>query len=654
MKQRMFDSLFSPIQIGPVTLRNRIVMAPLETNLATTQGEINDAVLAFYGERAKSGPGLILTEGAYVHIAGRARLNQFSIANDRLVPGMKKLVDIVHSHGSKIAAQLAHAGRQTSFSASGQQPLAPSPVPCSCIVCHEVPRELTSAEIAQLIGLFGEAARRAKQAGFDAVEIHGAHGYLIHSFFSPHTNKRQDEYGGNIEARMRLPLEVLERVRESVGPNFPILYRMSAVEFLEDGVQIDQAQVLARALEQRGIDALDVSAGIYESGGICPYMDYPRGHLTQYAGQIKEVARIPVITVGGINDPALADEALQQGLADLVAFGRAFFADPQWPSKASAGQYDEITRCLRCNVCLERLFVQESVVCVVNPALGNERHYRIERSAKRKTVLIIGGGLAGMAAARTCALRGHKAVLYEKDCELGGQALLASKIKHKREFALSVDSLEKQVRRADVDLRLGCNVDMSTVDEMQPDIVILATGATAEVPNVPGTDLLQSVTTFDILREREHVGNRVFVAGAGLIGAETAIFLAEKGKTVTISSWGGTEDIAKGATSSAQYSILSDFSKYGVNVATNASLKEVSAGRVILHDLDPRTRTNIGSETIVENVDTVVFAYDLVPARELYSPLREAGYLVHTIGDCVSPRSALDAIHEGYQVALRI
>ncbi|MDD5082657.1 MAG: FAD-dependent oxidoreductase, partial [Dehalococcoidales bacterium] len=417
------NRLLSPGTIGCLKLRNRIVLPPMVRSYATPDGMVTRKMVDHYAARAKGGVGMVMIEATSVHPSGKGWHQGVVIDHDKYIPGLNDLTEAVKSWGSRIAVQLHHAGRQTSSVITGMPIVAPSTVPCR--VMGGLPRELTTAEVGELVEAFAQAARRAKAAGFDAVEVHGAHGYLVGQFFSPNTNRRTDKYGGDVNGRTTFAVEIIRRTRELVGPNFPIIVRMNATDLVAGGLELDESQQIARILQAAGADALNISVGTYEARlnpdngsamGIAA-MYVPRGHLVAYAAQIKSQVKIPVITVGSIT-PAMGEEILKQGKADFIAMGRQLLADPELPNKLMRNDPASIRPCIRCNeFCSGK--VPTGVRCSVNAEVGFES-YGLKPVFKQKKVLIVGGGPAAMEAARVAAIRGHKVVLYEKNSQLGG------------------------------------------------------------------------------------------------------------------------------------------------------------------------------------------------------------------------------------------
>lgn len=532
MDEFKFEKVLEPIRIGSMELRNRFVMPPMVTNYAAEDGSVTERLKWYHQTRAKGGVGLIIVEASYVDHAAKGFSHELGIHKDELIPGLRSLTNAVHRYGAQIAIQLYHAGRQTTSDVSGTSVVAPSAIPCP--VKQEMPKELTVAEIKQIVGDFRQAARRAKEAGFDAVEIHGAHGYLLDQFLSPYSNKRTDEYGGTFAHRMRFPLEVIQNVREEVGEDFPIIFRMSADEYVSGGLTIEDTKMWARILAETGINALHVSGGVYESAQmIIPPAAIEQGVYAENAAAIKQAVNgaIPVIAVGRIKKPEMAEQIIRDGKADLIAMGRALLGDPGLPKKVAEGRISEIRNCVGCNQgCIDRLFRDEDIACMINPITGHEEEFNLAAPVNRKRVLIIGGGPAGLEAAWVAALRGHKTILFEKEKQLGGQLMMAAKSSHKEELNDLRRHLIHQVRMSDAEIVMGAEADLSTVRRINPDVVILAAGSEEIVPHIPGIFRENVVTGQDVLRGTADVGDNVVVIGGGMVGCETAEYLADREK----------------------------------------------------------------------------------------------------------------------------
>ena len=524
-----YPRLFSPGRIGALTLKSRVLMAPMEKNLALPTGAVTQRYVDYCEARAAGGAALILLESMYVHPAGQNHRYQLGIHDDALVPGYRRLIAACHRHGALVGAQLQFGGRETSSAVTGTQPVAPSAVPCAALTGGDVPRPLEPDEIRALVEAFAQAARRALAAGFDAVEIHGAHGYLVGQFLSPYANRRDDAYGGDFERRLRFPLEVVAAVREAVGDRAPVLYRISADEHVPGGLGLEDACRAAARLETAGIDLLDVSAGIYESAPwIVQPMEMPQGCLVPLAREIRRHVRIPVSVAGRISDASVAEGVLEAGDADFVTLGRALHADPEMPRKSAEGREAEICPCVGCLTCSQLLGQNEPVLCLANTQTGRERQYAIRRAPRRRRIVVVGAGPAGLEAARVLALRGHAVAVLERGGEPGGQLLLARLVPGRRDLAGLAAYLADAARRAGAEIRLGVEATVESVAGHRPDAVVVATGARPGVPVIPGIDQSPAVDAFTVLGRSAGAVKRALVVGGGLLGVGVAHVLAER------------------------------------------------------------------------------------------------------------------------------
>jgi 2,4-dienoyl-CoA reductase-like NADH-dependent reductase (Old Yellow Enzyme family)/NADPH-dependent 2,4-dienoyl-CoA reductase/sulfur reductase-like enzyme len=626
--------LMQPFSLGNLQLRNRIVMAPILSRLCDPNGIVSQKLIDYYVERAKGGVGLIIIEYCYIDkMESKASQGQLGVYDDQLVTGLAELAESIQEYGAKVILQICHAGRSTSAKVMGLQPIAPSAVPS---YTGEMAREMNPDEIESTIQAFADAAYRAKAAGFDGVEIHGAHGYLLAQFLSPYTNARTDLYGKD---RGLFGLQILDRVRSRVGQDYLVGYRISADEFIQGGITLGETKEYSKRLEKQGIDYLHVSAGLAESGqNIVIPVYFPQGHLLHLAEGIKEEVNIPVIAVGAIHDPQLAEDALQKKKADLIAMGRALIADPQLPNKIKAGQEAEICPCLRCNEgCRVRMEQGKTQRCAVNAEVGREQRMRIRPAVKAKHVCVVGGGPAGLETARVLSLRGHRVTLLEKENKLGGLLRYASVPDFKVELRNFMEYQINQVKKLKVDVRYGCSATLDLVKELEPDAVVLATGSLPHSPKIPGITNAFVMNALDFLSGKSPTGERVLVVGGAAMGSEIAAHLAGLNKKVTLIEM--RDVIAPDLDMRSRLTLHSLLNQRGVGVLKGWKLERIGDQEIFLVDESSNRRSIAG--------DSVILALGLISNKELDQDLMENFSEVHIIGDCLEPRKIYQAIHEG-------
>jgi 2,4-dienoyl-CoA reductase-like NADH-dependent reductase (Old Yellow Enzyme family)/thioredoxin reductase len=636
-----------------MSVKNRIVMAPMERNYANRDGTVSERTLAHYASVARGGVGWIDVESTFIHPAGRGRTHQLGLHDDRCIPGFQKLVEAVHREDVRIGIELHHAGRNTSRAISGYQPVAPSPVPCP-EAGNDMPHELTVDEIQGIIGLYAAAARRAAAAGFDAVELHSAHGYLPLAFLSPATNLRTDEYGGPVENRMRFGVEVLAAMKDAVGASLTVGCRLSATDFVAGGLVLADTIAYARGLQAAGADYIHVSAGVYASFQyIIPSMDFPPGWLVPMALEVKSALSIPVIAVSRINDPRLADDFIARGDADLIAFGRAFLADPQFPNKAREGRLEDIVTCIGVNQgCGGRVAGQLDATCVVNPTTGRELTFGLEPAARQKNVLVVGGGPAGMEVARVAAERGHHVTLCEQSDHLGGQARLAGELPHRTDWQLYLRDARHRLDKSGVEVLLGTPATEDWIREKNPDVIVFATGSRMHRWEVPGAspDRLSDVQT--VMNASGPAAGTVLVVGANRIGLGFAEWLAERGASVSLIE---PSTVVGGDVEGGTLPVLMERVRNNprIDIHVDRDVREITVEGVVIGQTGV-----IGPlfAQIIPNVDTIVFADDRRSENYLAQLARARGLAgeIYEIGDCETPRSALEAIYEGASVGRRI
>ncbi len=643
MLNAKFRKVLEPGKIGKLELRNRIVMAPMVTNYCDHDGHVTERFKAYHEARAKGGVGLIIIEATYVTPSGRGFPNEVGISDDSHIKGLKELTDAVHKHGAKIATQLYHGGRQTHAAVAGRTPVAPSSI--ACPVCQEVPDELTTEEVKEIVEAFAEGAKRAKEAGFDAVELHGAHGYLLNQFLSPYSNKRTDQYGGSFENRMRMPLEVLKEVRKKVGKDFPIIYRLTSEEFVAGGLTIEETKQFSKVLVENGIDAINVSGGVYESAAmIIQPAAVPQGLFVENAFAIRKAigAKVPVMVVGRIKDPEMAETILEQEKADFITMGRGLLADPEYVNKLSRNDLDGIRRCIACNQgCIDRLFMNLDIGCLVNATVGNELDYSTDKAAIKKKVVVIGSGPAGLEAARVAALRGHDVTIFEKEDKIGGQLNIAAVPPHKDEVADLIKFLTEAIRRLKVRVVLNKEADVETIKAEKADAVIVATGSAPVTPNIAGIDRKEVVNAHDVLKGKASTGQNVVVVGGGSVGCETAEYLVKKGKKVTIIEM--LDDVMQDSGVAVKALMLMRLAAENVSIMRKSKVIQIKDNCVLV-------QTENGNQCVI-NMDTVVIAVGARSVNTLSDKLKGARIPHTVIGDCIKPRKIYEAIQEAYRAA---
>lgn len=638
------DHLFALGKIGTMSLANRLVVPAMVTNFCTEDGFATERYIRYHEAKAKGGWGLIITEDYPVDIHGRGYTNVAGLWKDEQVESHRQLTDRVHQYDSKIVAQVYHAGRQAKAVVAGAQPVAPSAIPCPWM--RDLPRELTTAEIKTIISQFGDTARRVKQAGFDGIEIHGGHGYLIAEFMSPYTNKRTDAYGGCFEKRMRFVHEIIDVVRDAVGPDFPILFRFSADEVQPGGRDMAESRMVARLMEAWGVDALHVSTGVYGNYGIVSPMVIPHAWTVDFAEEIKRLVKLPVITVNRINDPLMADTLLQMGKADFVAMGRGSLADPDLPNKARDGRRESIRYCIGCmegcTGSLRGVAGEGAICCAVNPELGREWNVDLTPAPKRKKVLIAGGGPAGMDAARAAAQKGHVVVLYEKRSFLGGQFKSAAYPPYKGELAsFTAWQIAQLEDNHNVTIHLGTALTAEIARQEKADVLIVATGATAIRPNIPGGDRPKVVMAEDVLLGNVPTGDVCFVCGGGSVGVEVASHLSIQLKKVTIA------DLLPEFFPKEDPDIRSGF----LNLMDQNKIQQITGAKIVEFAERGVLLEKDGS-IVLHPCDTIVLAFGSRKNNALVEELQGCAAKIVTVGDAGGVALLLQATATGFEAGL--
>jgi 2,4-dienoyl-CoA reductase-like NADH-dependent reductase (Old Yellow Enzyme family)/thioredoxin reductase len=645
MVNKTFKKLFEPLQIGNMQLKNRIALPPMGTAYAEEGGYVGQRTIDYYEARASGGAGLIIVEGTAPGVRCRGP-HQLALGDDRYIPGWQELTKAIHKHGAKVAVQLHHAGMELRDGKYIQ--VSPSPV----IVLSRMvgisgtpPHELTIDEIKEIVQWFADATKRAIEAGVDGAEIHGAHQYIVASFLSSATNKRQDTYGGSVENKARLLIEIIQAMRKAAGPDYPIWPRLNAEEYgFENGITLEETKQVVPMAVKAGANAIHVSA--YAAGSYVTKAPLPdtTGLLVPLAEAVKNVTSVPVITVGRL-DHEFGERVLEEGKADIIAIGRRLLADPELPNKAAEGRLNDIRPCIGCMECIERLGSQgQGVICTINAAAGKEREYRIQPATKAKRVVIVGAGPAGMEAARVAALRGHRVTLFEKEAKLGGQLNLAALPPNKQDIIPWINYLVNQLKKARVETRLNTEATQKLIIESKPDAVLLALGGIPILPTIPGVNRQNVVTALDVLSGRVNVGKNVVIIGGGLVGCETGYYLSKKGKKVVI-----IEVLKRMATEMGlmvRRRLMDGLRAEQVIMLTSAKCEEILECSVTVTTGEGKKETF--------PADTVILAVGYKANDDLLKALQGKVPAVYCIGDASQPQGIMEAIQDGYRTALSL
>ena len=666
-----FKRLFEPITINKLKIKNRTVMPSMGLAYSTDYS-FNDRYKSFYRERAKGGVGLLTIGPVAIDRVGSAPFMS-GLFDDSYVEPLRLFIDELHRETDvKVATQLLHMGRYTFSFLSGMTPIAPSPIPSR--LTHETPREMTEEDIEEVKEAYAQAARRAKEAGFDFLEVLACTGYLISEFLSPVTNKRTDAYGGTVENRMRFGLEVIKKVRETIGKELALGIRIAGNDFMEGGNTNRESALFAAEAERAGIDAINVTGGWHETKIPQLTSNVPPGGFLYLSRGIKEKVSVPVFASNRLGDPYVAERALRSGTCDMICWGRPLIADPELPNKVKEGRLNQIIPCIACNQgCFDSIFAGIPVTCILNPRAGNEGFFKVEKVDTAKKIMVAGGGPAGMEFALTAAERGHQVTLYERENRLGGQVNLAETPPGKAEFHRLIESMKGRMEHGNVRVNLNTPLTPEMVREERPDLLVIASGARSISIDVPGIDKPHVVEAWDVLAEKVwNMGEDVVVVGGSATGCETALFVAEmavpdpdtftflmyhtaenpdfatellhaSGRRVTVIDM--LPRFADNVGRTARWSLIESLRLMGVNLRPNTLLQEIRDDSILV-------KTDEGEESIP--ADTVIMAVGVSSVNDFAGNLKEIGCDVITIGDAKDPRKITEAVREGFEEALKI
>ncbi|NQT48200.1 MAG: FAD-dependent oxidoreductase, partial [Chloroflexi bacterium] len=651
---KKLEKMFSPLRIGSLELKNRIAMAPMATNFANPDGTISEQLSAYFEARARGGVGLIILEVTTIDRDFPYVPHSVGLWDDSLIPSMRKFTDLMHSYGTKVFPQVSHPGPESVSFLKGIQPVGP------CVVISHsnkvICRELSVEEIERIVEQYGDAARRAREAGCDGLELHAAHDYmLLGSFLSALRNHRTDEYGGNLDDRLKLPLDVVKKIKAKAGSDFPIIVRLSGDEYTLGGRDIRGTQYVTRVLAEAGVDAFEISGGVYpqSSWRILAPTGTMLGLNVANAAKVKEVVDVPVAAVCRINNPRFAEDILQRNEADLIVMGRALLADPEFPNKAAEGRLEDIAPCMGCGLgCVAGRQGGNPMTCVINPSIGREREMAITPADKAKKVMVVGAGPAGLEAARVAAIRGHQVTLYEKEAVPGGQFNLAYVPPLKQELSLGTKYLRKQVEKAGVEVKLNTEVTPELVEEVKPDVVVVATGGEPLVINLPGIKGKSVALGHDVLAGKVFIKRgKVLVIGGGMVGLEVADYLADLGDNPIVGRMEVTvvemlDKVGMDMAPEGRTLLMERLRQREAKILTSTTVKEIlEDGVVAVRD---------GEEVAIRGMDLVIVAMGAKSVDVLSDKIRDKVAEVYVIGDAKQPRKAVEAIAEGAEVGRQI
>ncbi len=634
-----FSNLFSEVRIGSLALKNRIIFPPISTNLASTTGEVTPEFVYHYARRAKGGAAIVTLENMCIQFPdARHGATQPRIDSDEFISGLSRVAYEIHKYNSFAFMELTHPGLFSELVHSeGKTPVAPSDVDLRKDHLH--PHVLTEGEINEIVEIFAQSALRAKRALFDGVEIEAAHALLVDQFLSSITNKRTDKFGGSLENRVRFARMIIERIKELCGRNFTVTARLGVIDFIDGGIDIAEGAKIAKAFEEMGYAAVHADVGFGNKEYRLEPMQYKEAWRTNFAEELKKQGvSIPVVAVGMIRSPEVAESIIANGKADLVALGRTLIADPDWPLKAELGKEREIKKCIGCSECIKARHDEGTAIrCGVNPSVGKlDWSEFLPQATAKKKVLVVGSGPAGLEAVTTLKMRGHEVEIWEKSDRLGGALALAAVPPGKDKLRWLLDYYEYLLKKLDIELVMSKEANDENISEFNPDTVILAHGSKCLVPPIKGIDGSNVVTFRKVLRgDVEIEGKKVVVGGGGLVGCETALYLAEKGNKVTILEM--LPEIARDMETNSKSYLMRELKEKNVQYFTNTPVKEIKKDIVIAGDRE-------------FSADYFVVAFGGVSDHSLYDSIR-GKYESYIVGDAVKARKIIDAVREGFGVA---